>query len=71
MPIRRLTPDDAPAYRALRLRALREHPDAFTSDREDANARPLENSRQRLASASVPFWGAHRDRRQRIGHSAL
>lgn len=58
MPIRRLTPDDAPEYRALRLRALREHPDAFTSDWEDANARPQAESRQRLASAWVPFWGA-------------
>lgn len=58
MPIRRLTADDAPAYRELRLRALREHPDAFTSDWEDANARPLEESRQRLASGQVPFWGA-------------
>ncbi|MCW5653572.1 GNAT family N-acetyltransferase [Hydrogenophaga sp.] len=58
MPIRRLTADDAPAYRELRLRALREHPDAFTSDWEDANSRPLEESRQRLASGQVPFWGA-------------
>lgn len=61
MPIRRLTSDDAPAYRELRLRALREHPDAFTSDWEDANARPLEESRQRLASGQVPFWGAFDD----------
>lgn len=58
MPIRRLTSDDAPVYRELRLRALREHPEAFTSDWEDANTRPLEESRQRLASVSVPFWGA-------------
>lgn len=58
MPIRRLTSDDAPAYRELRLRALREHPQAFTSDWEEASARPLEESRQRLASVSVPFWGA-------------
>lgn len=58
MLIRRLTPEDAPAYRELRLRALREHPHAFTSDWEDASARPPEESRQRLASAWVPFWGA-------------
>ncbi|MGQ2924033.1 MAG: GNAT family N-acetyltransferase [Hydrogenophaga sp.] len=57
-PIRRLTPDDAPAYRALRLRALREHPQAFTSDWEDASARPPSESRARLASALVSFWGA-------------
>ena len=58
MPIRRLTPDDAPAYRELRLRALREHPQAFTSDWEEASTRPPAESRQRLASVSVTFWGA-------------
>lgn len=58
MPIRRLTPDDAPAYRALRLRALREHPHAFTSDWEEESARSPEVSRQRLRSVWVPFWGA-------------
>lgn len=58
MPIRRLTPDDAPAYRELRLRALREHPQAFTSDWEEASTRPPEESQQRLASVWVPFWGA-------------
>lgn len=58
MPIRQLTPDDAPTYRELRLRALREHPEAFTSDWEDASQRPPEESRQRLASAGVTFWGA-------------
>lgn len=58
MPIRQLKADDAPAYRELRLRALREHPQAFTSDWEDASKRPLEESRQRLASTGVTFWGA-------------
>ena len=58
MPIRRLTPDDAAAYRELRLRALREHPEAFTSDWQTERSRPPEESRQRLASVSVPFWVA-------------
>ncbi|RZL62887.1 MAG: GNAT family N-acetyltransferase [Variovorax sp.] len=58
MNIRRLSPDDAPAYRELRLRALRDHPQAFTSDWEEARTRSLEESRERLASAGVPFWGA-------------
>jgi ribosomal protein S18 acetylase RimI-like enzyme len=58
MSIRQLTPEDAPTYRELRLRALREHPQAFTSDWEDASQRPPEESRQRLASAGVTFWGA-------------
>lgn len=61
MPIRRLTPDDAAAYRELRLRALREHPEAFTSDWETERSRPPEESRQRLASVWVPFWGAFDD----------
>lgn len=62
MSIRQLTPDDAPTYRDLRLRALLEHPQAFTSDWEDARQRPPEESRQRLASAGVTFWGAFDDR---------
>ena len=39
--IRRLMPDDAGEYRTLRLRALREHPDAFTSSFEEEQIRPL------------------------------
>jgi len=47
--IRALGPDDAAAYQALRLRGLREHPEAFTSSAEqDANAL-LTWARQRLA----------------------
>lgn len=62
MHIRRLTPEDAPAYRELRLRALREHPHAFTSDWEDVSQRPPEESQQRLASSGVSFWGAFDER---------
>ncbi len=58
MPIRRLTPEDAPVYRELRLRALREHPEAFTSDWQEASKRPRGDARRRLASGWVPFWGA-------------
>jgi RimJ/RimL family protein N-acetyltransferase len=47
--MRRLVPADAPRYRALRLRALREHPQAFTSGFEEESARPLAWSEQRLA----------------------
>ena len=39
--IRLLVPDDAAVYRALRLRALREHPEAFTSSFEEETVRPL------------------------------
>ncbi len=33
--IRRLTAEDAPAFRALRMRGLEDHPDAFTSTPAD------------------------------------
>ncbi len=60
--IRRLAPADAPAYRVLRLRALREHPEAFTSSFEEESAKPLDWSEQRLiASPQRPhdvFLGA-------------
>jgi ribosomal protein S18 acetylase RimI-like enzyme len=58
MDIRRLTPADAPAYRTLRLRALRECPDAFTSSYEEESQRPVEDSARRLGNASTAFWGA-------------
>jgi GNAT superfamily N-acetyltransferase len=57
MQIRRLAPADASSFRALRLRALREHPEAFTSSWEDDRQLPLEVSAARLAAHS--FWGAY------------
>ena len=56
MQIRRLAPADALSYRALRLRALREHPDAFTSSWEDDRTQPVEAAAARLAVHA--FWGA-------------
>ena len=50
--IRRLTPQDVADYRALRLRALREHPDAFTSSFEEEQAKPLDWCAQRLAASA-------------------
>ncbi|MES2937542.1 MAG: GNAT family N-acetyltransferase [Pseudomonadota bacterium] len=58
MQIRRLTAADAPAYRELRLRGLREHPDAFTSSHEEDAQLPLEASARRLRSETQTFWGA-------------
>jgi len=58
MLVRMLGPADATLYRALRLRALREHPDAFTSSYEQDRDQPLEAAAQRLAAH--PFWGAYR-----------
>ena len=59
MLIRRLLPADAPAYRALRLRALWEHPEAFTSSYAEDERQPLEASEHRLAHAGNAFWGAY------------
>jgi ribosomal protein S18 acetylase RimI-like enzyme len=50
--IRRLEPADAAAYRALRLRGLDEHPDAFTSSVEAEAAKPLSVTEDRLAPTS-------------------
>lgn len=40
---------DAAAYRALRLRSLREHPDSFTSLHAEEKRRPLAEARARIA----------------------
>ncbi|MEI8326959.1 MAG: GNAT family N-acetyltransferase [Betaproteobacteria bacterium] len=60
--IRRLTSADAPAYRALRLRGFREHPQAFTTSVEEESLKPLANAAQRLGDdSSCCFWGAFVD----------
>lgn len=59
MQIRRLTPADAILFRSLRLRALREHPDAFTSSYEHDAQQPVEAAAARLAQHA--FWGAYRN----------
>ena len=46
--IRQLLDDDAGPYRALRLRALREFPSAFTSSWQEEAVKPLEWSQRRL-----------------------
>ena len=53
--IRQLAPDDAAVYHALRLRMLRENPEAFTSSFEEELAKPLTWTQARLApSACAP-----------------
>lgn len=47
--IRRLGPDDLEGYRALRLRALAEYPDAFTSSAEEEAAKPAATLARRLS----------------------
>jgi GNAT superfamily N-acetyltransferase len=62
MQIRWLLSSDATEYRALRLRALHDHPEAFTSSYEEELLKPLASSEQRLGDTSpVRFWGAFVD----------
>jgi len=62
MAIRILTKADAAAFRALRLRALQEHPEAFTSSVEEDALKPLSATEQRIAGDSGNvFWGAFAD----------
>ena len=59
MQIRRLEVSDAPVYRELRLRGLREHPDAFTSSFEEENLRSPADTEKRLSPTSdTVMWGA-------------
>lgn len=59
MKIRRLDVSDAAAYRAFRLRGLREHPEAFTSDHDTESARPLADTEKRLGpQGDTRFWAA-------------
>lgn len=50
--IRRLTAEDAPAFRALRMRGLEDHPDAFTSTPADWDL-PLEAYIDRIKAGHV------------------
>jgi ribosomal protein S18 acetylase RimI-like enzyme len=62
MNVRRLNIADATAFRALRLRCLKAHPDAFTSSYEEDVLQTVEVVEQRLADASGnTFWGAFQD----------
>jgi len=59
MQIRRLEISDAPVYRELRLRGLRDHPDAFTSSFEEESLRSPADTEKRLAATSdTVMWGA-------------
>lgn len=56
--IRMLTLDDAPAYRALRLRSFREHPEAFTTSYEELEGQSPAETQKRMAAPNLKFWGA-------------
>ena len=53
MLIRSLTTTDAALYQPLRLRALREHPEAFAPAFEEEQQLPLENIANRLQQSSA------------------
>ncbi len=82
--VRRLTSADAAGYRALRLRAFREHPEAFTSSHAEEAIKPLASAQQRLSDgSSCRVWGAfvenrlvgmvglEREQRQKVRHKGL
>jgi ribosomal protein S18 acetylase RimI-like enzyme len=59
MSVRILTSADAAAFRTLRLRALQEHPEAFTSSYEEDVQKSPSATEQRIAGEGNAFWGAY------------
>jgi RimJ/RimL family protein N-acetyltransferase len=53
--IRRLVPADVDAYRAVRLDALRLHPEAFSSSYEEESAYPVDQHARFLSPPSAVF----------------
>ena len=61
MSVRILNSADAAAFRELRLRALKERADAFTSSYEEEVRKPLAATEERLGAGDNTFWGAFVD----------
>jgi len=66
--VRVLQPDDAAAFQAVRLRSLKEHPEAFGSSYEEEVDRPQEQIAKLLnESSDNALFGAFDDGQQLIG----
>jgi len=55
MHIRRLNPEDAMSFRELRLRALKDHPDAFGTSYEEAANLSIEKTAEKLKPSPDAF----------------
>jgi ribosomal protein S18 acetylase RimI-like enzyme len=72
--IRLLTQSDLPAYKALRDEALREFPQAFTSDYETERLRNSESYAPRISAPDAhgnKLWGAFDAQDELVGSIAL
>jgi ribosomal protein S18 acetylase RimI-like enzyme len=72
--VRLLSLADLPAYKALRDEALREFPEAFTSDYETEHLRNPESYATRITAPDVhgnKLWGAFDAQNQLVGSIAL
>ncbi|CEG27048.1 GNAT family N-acetyltransferase [Bacillus sp. B-jedd] len=58
MEIRKLLPEDAEEYRVLRLKALKDHPEAFAASYEETLNHPLELFKQRFSDENAQTYGA-------------
>jgi ribosomal protein S18 acetylase RimI-like enzyme len=65
--VRDVTVDDAEEFRALRLRALREEPEAFGSSWEEESQRALEQTIARLQASDTTAFGGFDDAGKLVG----
>ncbi len=63
MIIRRLYSSDAKGYQELRLKALKNHPEAYGSSYEEESEFSIEVFEQRLSNPDHLTWGAYVDER--------
>jgi ribosomal protein S18 acetylase RimI-like enzyme len=61
MEIRTLKPKNAEAYRNIRLKALKDHPEAFSASFEEENEFPVEIFENRLIEGVTFTFGAFKD----------